>query len=166
MPIAVVSLAAGAEATEEEIQEWCKQNIGAYKCPRAVRIVKPEEMPYGMTLKVRKLELRDRFSDIFMGEGLGNGLTPSICRQQNLYFLPEPQGQGALRGVLSTLIGLGGLGPGGLASFAAPSSTTRKRGRLLLRLGHVDVIHVAEHLFLEVEDHLVEEFVSFVLVLD
>ncbi len=71
MPIAVISLAAGAEATEEEIQEWCKQNIGAYKCPRAIRIVKPEEMPYGMTLKVRKLELRDRFSDIFMGEGLG-----------------------------------------------------------------------------------------------
>jgi long-chain acyl-CoA synthetase len=68
MPIAVVSLATGAEATEEEIQEWCKQNIGAYKCPRAIRIVRPEEMPYGMTLKVRKLELRDRFSDLFMGE--------------------------------------------------------------------------------------------------
>jgi long-chain acyl-CoA synthetase len=68
MPIAVVSLAPGAETTEEEILEWCKQNIGAYKCPRAIRIVNPEEMPYGMTLKVRKLELRDRFSDLFMGE--------------------------------------------------------------------------------------------------
>ncbi len=70
MPIAVVSLAPGAEATEEELLAWCKENIGAYKCPRAIRIVQPEEMPYGMTLKVRKLELRDRFSDIFTGENV------------------------------------------------------------------------------------------------
>ena len=70
MPIAVVSLAPGAEATEEEILEWCKEHIAAYKCPRAIRIVSPEEMPYGMTLKVRKRELRDRFSDIFTSESV------------------------------------------------------------------------------------------------
>ena len=39
--------------------------------PRAVRIIKPEEMPYGMTLKVRKLELRDRFADLF-SEGVSS----------------------------------------------------------------------------------------------
>jgi long-chain acyl-CoA synthetase len=69
MPIAVVSLHPGMEASEEEIQAWCKEHIAAYKCPRAVRILSPEEMPYGNTLKVRKLELRDRFSDIFAGAG-------------------------------------------------------------------------------------------------
>ncbi len=67
MPIAIVSLQAGTQATEEEILEWCRQNIAAYKCPRAVRILSPEEMPYGMTLKVRKLELRERFADMFTG---------------------------------------------------------------------------------------------------
>ena len=34
MPIAVVSLASGMEATEEELQAWCKEHIAAYKCPR------------------------------------------------------------------------------------------------------------------------------------
>ena len=68
MPIAVVSLCSGTEATEEEILEWCREHIAAYKCPRAIRIVPAEEMPYGMTLKVRKLELRDRYADIFMGD--------------------------------------------------------------------------------------------------
>ncbi len=68
MPIAVISLVSGMDATEEEIQEWCREHIAAYKCPRAIRIVSQEEMPYGMTLKVRKLELRDRYADLFMGD--------------------------------------------------------------------------------------------------
>ena len=69
MPLAVVTLRPGAQVSEEELLSWCKQNIAGYKSPRAVRIVPPEEMPYGMTLKVRKLELRERFKDIFAGEG-------------------------------------------------------------------------------------------------
>ncbi len=66
-PIAVISLHPGEEASEEEILAWCKEHIGAYKCPRAVRILRPEDMPYGNTLKVLKRELRDRYADIFQG---------------------------------------------------------------------------------------------------
>jgi len=68
VPVAVVTLKPGVSASEEEILSWCRENIAGYKCPRAVRIIPPEEMPYGATLKVRKLELRRRFADIFNGE--------------------------------------------------------------------------------------------------
>jgi acyl-CoA synthetase (AMP-forming)/AMP-acid ligase II len=68
VPLAVVTIKPGSQADEEDILAWCKENIAGYKSPRAVRIIKPEEMPYGMTLKVRKLELRDRFADLFAGD--------------------------------------------------------------------------------------------------
>ncbi len=67
VPIAVLTLHPGMEATEEEIQAWCKEHIAAYKAPKAVRIFKPEDMPYGNTLKVLKRDLRDRYADIFAG---------------------------------------------------------------------------------------------------
>ena len=51
----------------DRILSWCEEHIAGYKKPRAVRIVDPEDMPYGMTLKIRKLELRERFSDLFTG---------------------------------------------------------------------------------------------------
>ncbi len=67
VPLAVVTIKPGSQTSEDDILAWCKENIAGYKSPRAVRIIKPEEMPYGMTLKVRKLELRDRFADLFRG---------------------------------------------------------------------------------------------------
>jgi long-chain acyl-CoA synthetase len=66
VPLAVVTLKEGALVSEDEILAWCKEHIAGYKSPRAVRILAPEELPYGMTLKVRKLELRERFADLFM----------------------------------------------------------------------------------------------------
>ncbi len=68
VPVAVVTLKPGEKATEEELLSWCREHIAGYKRPRAVRIIPPEEMPYGATLKVRKLELRRRFADLFSGE--------------------------------------------------------------------------------------------------
>ncbi len=70
VPLAVVTIKPGSQTSEDDILAWCKENIAGYKSPRAVRIIKPEEMPYGMTLKVRKLELRDRFADLFTGESV------------------------------------------------------------------------------------------------
>jgi long-chain acyl-CoA synthetase len=67
VPIAVLTLHPGMEATEEEVLAWGKEHIAAYKAPKAVRILKPEDMPYGNTLKVLKRELRDRYADIFEG---------------------------------------------------------------------------------------------------
>ncbi len=67
VPIAVVSLHPGMEATEDELKAWCKEHIAAYKAPKAIRVLRPEDMPYGNTLKVLKRELRDRYADIFEG---------------------------------------------------------------------------------------------------
>jgi acyl-CoA synthetase (AMP-forming)/AMP-acid ligase II len=64
-PVAVVclrgDLAPGQEVTEDELLKWCWDNIARYKCPRRVHIVPPEEIPYGVTLKVLKRELRRRY---------------------------------------------------------------------------------------------------------
>jgi long-chain acyl-CoA synthetase len=59
VPVAVVQLKDGETATEEELLEWCKEHIAAYKAPRKIKIVK--EMPLTMTLKVLKRELRKQF---------------------------------------------------------------------------------------------------------
>jgi long-chain acyl-CoA synthetase len=63
VPAAVVCLREGAEATEEELVAWCKENIATYKAPRIVKIIPMSEMPYGVTLKIMKKDLRDRFGD-------------------------------------------------------------------------------------------------------
>jgi len=64
-PVAVVCLEEGSEIEEGELLDWCRENIAPYKAPRRVHIVPLAEMPYGMTLKVLKRELRQRFIDDF-----------------------------------------------------------------------------------------------------
>ncbi len=64
-PVAVVSLRGGEELGQDELLEWCRDNIAAYKCPRRLHIIPLEEMPYGATLKVLKRELRKRYMDDF-----------------------------------------------------------------------------------------------------
>jgi len=61
VPLAVVCLKEGSVLTEEEVTAWCQENIASYKAPRFVRIIPIEEMPYGMTLKIMKKDLRERF---------------------------------------------------------------------------------------------------------
>jgi len=63
VPAAVVCLREGAQATEDELAAWCKENIATYKAPRIVKIIPLSEMPYGVTLKIMKKDLRDRFGD-------------------------------------------------------------------------------------------------------
>jgi acyl-CoA synthetase (AMP-forming)/AMP-acid ligase II len=53
---AVVILKEGAEATEEEIIEYCKQNMASYKKPKSIDFVK--EFPRNEIGKVLKRELR------------------------------------------------------------------------------------------------------------
>lgn len=68
-PVAVVCLEEGSGLSEEELLEWCRENIAPYKVPRLVHIVPLEEMPYGMTLKVLKRELRQRYMEDFQMNG-------------------------------------------------------------------------------------------------
>jgi long-chain acyl-CoA synthetase len=63
-PIAVVRLKPGAKTTEEELLQWAKEHIAAYKAPRKVIIV--EEMPYGATMKIDKKALRKQYENIFL----------------------------------------------------------------------------------------------------
>ena len=58
VPVAFIQLIDGQEATEQELLDWCKEHIAAYKAPRMVRII--DQMPLTMTLKVMKRELRSR----------------------------------------------------------------------------------------------------------
>ncbi|MFH1150863.1 MAG: AMP-binding protein [Actinomycetota bacterium] len=64
VPMAVVCIRDGSRVTEEELSAWCRDNIASYKAPRIVKIIPLSEMPYGMTLKIMKKDLRDRFADI------------------------------------------------------------------------------------------------------
>jgi long-chain acyl-CoA synthetase len=58
VPVAFVQLHAGAQATPDELLEWCKEHIAGYKRPRVIKII--DEMPLTMTLKVLKRELRQQ----------------------------------------------------------------------------------------------------------
>jgi len=70
-PVAVVCLEEGSDIGEEGLLAWCRENIASYKVPRRVHIVSLGDMPYGMTLKVLKRELRRRYLDDFEGEEAG-----------------------------------------------------------------------------------------------
>ena len=54
--IAVVGLRPGFSATPEELIDYCKERVAAYKYPREVRII--AELPKGPTGKILKKELR------------------------------------------------------------------------------------------------------------
>ena len=54
---AVCTAMPGDTVTGEELLSWCRDNIALYKAPRYVEV--RSEMPYGMTLKVLKRQLRD-----------------------------------------------------------------------------------------------------------
>jgi len=57
--MAVVVLRAGAQVSEEEIINFCKERLASYKRPRQVAFV--EELPKNQLGKVLYKELRDRF---------------------------------------------------------------------------------------------------------
>jgi acyl-CoA synthetase (AMP-forming)/AMP-acid ligase II len=63
VPMAVVCVNEGSDVTEDDIVAWCAENIATYKAPRIVRIIPWSEMPYGVTLKIIKKDLRARFTD-------------------------------------------------------------------------------------------------------
>ena len=56
--MAWVQLVPGAELTEDELKDFCRDKIANFKIPRYVRFV--SEFPMTVTWKVRKVEMRDK----------------------------------------------------------------------------------------------------------
>jgi fatty-acyl-CoA synthase len=56
-PCAFVELRPGAEASEDEILAFCRENLAHFKCPRSVMF---GELPKTSTGKIRKFVLRER----------------------------------------------------------------------------------------------------------
>jgi fatty-acyl-CoA synthase len=55
-PCAFVELKAGAQATGDELLQWCKQHLAGYKCPRYLVFA---EIPKTSTGKIQKFKLRE-----------------------------------------------------------------------------------------------------------
>jgi long-chain acyl-CoA synthetase len=62
IPAAAVELRAGSLASESDLLDWCRQNLAAYKAPRRIWILEPDELPQNHTGKLLRRTLRDRFS--------------------------------------------------------------------------------------------------------
>ena len=59
---AVIVLKEGAQASEEEIIEYCKTRLASYKKPRSVDFISLADMPMmGGGYKIRKRELREKY---------------------------------------------------------------------------------------------------------
>ncbi|MGN6460872.1 MAG: AMP-binding protein, partial [Pseudolabrys sp.] len=60
-PCAFVELKPGAEATTDELMQWCRQNLASYKCPRTIVF---DTIPKTSTGKIQKFKLRDMARDL------------------------------------------------------------------------------------------------------
>jgi fatty-acyl-CoA synthase len=60
-PCAFVTLRAGVQAMEQEIIQFCRENLAHYKCPRTVVFT---ELPKTSTGKIQKFKLRERAKDL------------------------------------------------------------------------------------------------------
>jgi acyl-CoA synthetase (AMP-forming)/AMP-acid ligase II len=61
-PAAAVELHDGSSATENDLLEWCRQNLAPYKAPRRIWILDSGGLPVNHTGKVLRRTLQERFS--------------------------------------------------------------------------------------------------------
>jgi len=59
VPYAIVVLKPGAQASQEELIEFCRANLAHYKCPKRVDFI--EALPRTATGKIQKNLLRERY---------------------------------------------------------------------------------------------------------
>jgi long-chain acyl-CoA synthetase len=64
---AFVKLKPGAEANEAGIAEHCRKSLAGFQIPKLISIL--DEMPMTATGKLRKVELRQKFSEHFAEKG-------------------------------------------------------------------------------------------------
>jgi acyl-CoA synthetase (AMP-forming)/AMP-acid ligase II len=62
VPVAVLECRAGFSPAEDELLAWCRSRLPAYKVPRRIHQVDPGSLPQGVTEKVLKRVLRERFA--------------------------------------------------------------------------------------------------------
>jgi acyl-CoA synthetase (AMP-forming)/AMP-acid ligase II len=62
IPAAAVELHDGSVVSESDLLDWCRQNLAAYKAPRRIWILKPDELPQNHSGKTLRRVLRERFS--------------------------------------------------------------------------------------------------------
>jgi acyl-CoA synthetase (AMP-forming)/AMP-acid ligase II len=62
IPAAAVELHSGASVNENDLLDWCRQNLAAYKAPRRIWILAAGEMPHNHTGKVLRRTLKERFT--------------------------------------------------------------------------------------------------------
>jgi long-chain acyl-CoA synthetase len=64
-PLAVIETHPGFTPREEEFREWCRARLAVYKVPRAFRQIDAGSLPQGVTQKVLKRVLRERYAGEF-----------------------------------------------------------------------------------------------------
>jgi acyl-coenzyme A synthetase/AMP-(fatty) acid ligase len=64
-PIGIIELTEGSTLNEEDLVVWCRGQIAPYKAPRRIHIVEKGVLPQGMTEKVLKRVLRERYLNDF-----------------------------------------------------------------------------------------------------
>jgi acyl-CoA synthetase (AMP-forming)/AMP-acid ligase II len=62
IPVGAVDLYEGALASENELLEWCRESLAAYKAPRRIWILDSGSLPQNHTGKLLRRVLRERFS--------------------------------------------------------------------------------------------------------
>ncbi|MDJ0956534.1 MAG: acyl-CoA synthetase [Arenicellales bacterium] len=60
-PCAFITLRSGIEASEEEVIQFCRDNLAHYKCPKTVIF---SELPKTSTGKIQKFKLRERAKEL------------------------------------------------------------------------------------------------------
>lgn len=63
IPVAAVELRPGCSPNEDELLDWCRQNLAAYKAPRRIWILDPGGLPQNHNGKFLRRALQERFSE-------------------------------------------------------------------------------------------------------
>ncbi|HYZ00755.1 MAG TPA: long-chain fatty acid--CoA ligase, partial [Candidatus Binatia bacterium] len=58
---AFLELEDGQAMRPEDVHDVCRASLASYKVPRVVEFLRPDEVPFTPTGKVRKRDLRDRY---------------------------------------------------------------------------------------------------------
>jgi long-chain acyl-CoA synthetase len=62
IPAAAVELRNNTSANENDLLDWCRQNLAAYKAPRRIWILSPGDLPQNHTGKILRRSLKERYA--------------------------------------------------------------------------------------------------------